>query len=344
MGEFADRFAGLSADRQRARYRRLAEAALAHYAIGEANAVFLQHNGGVAYRVEAERAGQRFLLKIAAPVGEGTGPEPGHLRSALVWLAALAREGDPVVQRPVPNRRGELLTTVPFGDLREPLCCSLQRWLDGDHAAGDLTPEQTRRVGAMMARLHRHGSRWTAVGALERAELDAAWLDEQVRGLRGVVETAVVSADEWATVEVAHRRIRAVMEQLGRGPAVWGPVHGDLHQGNLLFYRDEVRPIDFGGLRFAHFAYDLGTMLYHTLYLDADVRRALLAGYQAVRPLDDLAHPQADAFVCAAALANLAFQVTIPRERASPLFARNVREFAGVFCRKLAAGEPFAFS
>lgn len=77
---------------------------------------------------------------------------------------------------------------------------------------------------------------------------------------------------------------------------------------------------------------------------DVSVRRALLAGYRAIRPGADLAPLEAETYVCAAALSNLAFQVTIPSERASPAFARNVREFATVFCRKLVADEPFVLS
>jgi hypothetical protein len=37
-------------------------------------------------------------------------------------------------------------------------------------------------------------------------------------------------------------------------------------------------------------------------------------------------------------------QVTIPSQRTSPLFVRNVREFAGVSSGRSASGEPFAFS
>ena len=60
--------------------------------------------------------------------------------------------------------------------------------------------------------------------------------------------------------------------------------------------------------------------------------------------LGELSNLEPEAFLCTAALGNLAFQITIPRERASDLFVRNVREFATAFCRKLVAGESFACS
>jgi thiamine kinase-like enzyme len=132
----------------------------------------------------------------------------------------------------------------------------------------------------------------------------------------------------------------AVMAGLGRGPAVWGPIHGDLHHGNILFNGGEVRLIDFGGFARTHFAHGLGTALYHVMYQDADVRRALVRGYDAPW----LTEAVAGAAVCAAAIDNLAFQITIPRERASPLFARNARELADVFSRRLLGVEPFVLS
>jgi hypothetical protein len=77
---------------------------------------------------------------------------------------------------------------------------------------------------------------------------------------------------------------------------------------------------------------------------DASVRRALIEGYNAVRPDWHPRPGETEAFLCTAALSNLSFQITIPQERASPVFARNVREFATIFCRRLIAGEPFVLS
>ena len=117
---------------------------------------------------------------------------------------------------------------------------------------------------------------------------------------------------------------------------------GDLHQENILFREGNACPIDFECLYRAHFLYDLGVSLYHLLYLkDASVRQGLFEGYQTVRKPGDMPPLAFEAFVCMAALANLAFQVTLPQQRASPLLLRNVQEFAGIFCHKLVAQEPF---
>ena len=76
---------------------------------------------------------------------------------------------------------------------------------------------------------------------------------------------------------------------------------------------------------------------------DVAVRRAIRDGYGSVRSLSDAPPLWGEAFLCAAALGNLAFQVTLASEVASPHFARNVREFATSFCEGVAAGTPFVF-
>jgi Ser/Thr protein kinase RdoA (MazF antagonist) len=124
----------------------------------------------------------------------------------------------------------------------------------------------------------------------------------------------------------------------------WGSIHGDLHQDNLLFHEDSVRPIDFGDLRLAHFAYDLGVILYHLMYLpDASVQRAIRDGYAAIRPLPNTGLMWPEAFLCAAALSNLSFQATIPDRLVSRHTALNVREFATFYCTSLVSSEPIVF-
>jgi hypothetical protein len=76
------------------------------------------------------------------------------------------------------------------------------------------------------------------------------------------------------------------------------------------------------------------------MYQRVAVRRALAEGYGAEWLIEEVA----GAAVCAAAIDNLAFQLTIPRERTSAHTARNVRELADVFGRRLLAGQPFALA
>lgn len=74
----------------------------------------------------------------------------------------------------------------------------------------------------------------------------------------------------------------------------------------------------------APFFYDPGATWCQVMYQgDVSIRQELLDGYLSIRPDADLVRLDVEAFVCAAALSNLAFQIAIPSQRASPGFARR---------------------
>lgn len=337
---FNDRFEGLTPAQKEARYLRLAGACLKYYTLTDPKISFIGHNAGVTYRVET--ADGAYLLKIAEFIGdEPAAADPEPIRSGLLWLEALARDTRMTVQRPVRSRAGELLAAITLPDLERPIYCSLQQWIEGDHPRNP-SAEHAYQIGALMAWLHQHGSQWIQSQTLDVWQHDEAWLRGNFEMFARVRPLAILSDTEWAAVEAAYERIRALMQMLGREMGLWGPIHSDLHHTNLVICNGEMCPIDFGGLIVGYHGLDLGVTLYHFMYLDASIRRALIDGYQSQRDLGVLPEMSLEAFLCAEALANLAFNVNLPDQRTSDLFSRNVREFAGVFCQKLVDGIPFA--
>ncbi len=340
MNEFNERFEGLSPSQKQTRYLRLAEACLAHYPTIDGKITFVAHNAGIVYRVDSTQGA--FLLKIAQSTGEGEDrTRPNPINSGFIWLDAIARQTNLTVQRPIANQQGAFVTAVDFEDLHEPFYCTLQYWLEGEHPRNP-TPEQAHQIGAMMAQLHVHGSQWIQGKTLEAWTYDEAGSRENFEVFAKVKTLSILSKAEWAVVENAVERLLQVMQRLGKGSQVWGPIHGDVHHGNLLICDNKMCPIDFGGLVLGHYGYDLGVTLYHFMYLDAATRQALIDGYRTKRELVGLSKMDLEAFLCATALANLAFNVELPDQRSSTLFIRNVREFATSFCVKLVHDIPFA--
>lgn len=341
MSEFNRRFESLSSGQRADRYAALASAALEAYDLGRISPHFIRHNGGVTYRLQDERGTPRYLLKIAQPIGESEAVPPERLVLLMAWLATLADDEELVVQEPVPNRDGELLTAVSFNDLSQPFHCTVQRWIEGEHWRGAFTPLQMYRIGTMIGRIHTRRAPWVAARETEGLEQNIAWLWQRFAILEPVATSGILEAYEWRTVVTAVERIDEIMAAMGR-EAFWGAVHGDLHHQNLLFHGESVRPIDFGDYRLAHAPYDLGVVWYHVMYQDdVEVRRALLGGYCSVRPAPEGIDFWPEAFMCAAALSNLSFQATLPEQRFATHFVRNVREFATVFCRGLVRGRAF---
>ena len=341
MNEFNQRFQGLSKPQQQARYEQLALACLAHYPTVNGTITFIAHNAGIVYRIDSAR--DSFVLKIAEPIGEGANYTiPDYLNIGFVWLDRIARELPLMVQQPIASQPDTFVTTVTVDDLSQPFYCTLQRWIDGQRLR-DPSPAQAHQIGVIMAQLHNHGRQWSHDKALEGWKYDAAWLSENLDGFAKVKSLNILSDAEWMTVEKAVDRILHVMQTLGTDASVWGPIHGDISQYNLLVRHDgTISPIDFGALVFAHYGYDLGVTLYHLMYLDAATRKSLVEGYHTVRDMTSFGNMGLEAFLCMAGLSNLAFNVELPDQRTSTLFIRNVREFAATFCHNLINDIPFA--
>jgi len=172
--------------------------------------------------------------------------------------------------------------------------------------------------------------------------IDGSYLDRALDSLH-VVSTLESVADSWQPIEHATSIAASLIEDLGTSADVFGVVHGDLGPDNVIVAGNgTVRFIDLAQLVLAPYLWDLGTALYQYSYQDTSVRTAMLAGYRSVRPGQTIPPLALEAFVCAAALDNLAFQCSIPAQRTSTLFQTNLRRFATGYCRDLVRGVPFA--
>ncbi|WIV61546.1 phosphotransferase enzyme family protein [Amycolatopsis nalaikhensis] len=271
-------FAELDRAGRTRRLRRLAETALTAYAVPVARLTPLGRGANTTFRVDGAD-GHRYVLRVQRP----DGPDVSRVRSEMRWLAALGRDTDLVVPRPVPTRERDLVTVVADPAVPEPRTCVLCHWVEGRFVDERLRAPQLYAVGAFTARLQLHGSR---MSGLDRGRVDdlTDFGRAQVDGFSdAVVERAVAAADGDPRVRAALERVRAVRAELGCGPDVFGLVHGDLHQENYLFHRGGVRATGFDACGFGHHAYDLAVTL-DALGPRPALREALLDGYRSVRP------------------------------------------------------------
>lgn len=326
-------------DLRAATYDALARSAMEVFGATGCEVTFLGHNSGAAFRLE-RAVNDRLLLKVHAPQGEGEPLPPGAIRAGLRWLATMADLTDIPVQEPLPAPDGDLLPTVHFRGLS--LHCSLQHWLDGRQAE-ELSTDQAFAVGTLMGRWHTFAQRHPATTADEGVRHDTSYLGHALEDLHVLRVGEVVTRATWHTIEEATTVVSDMMERLGTSEDVFGAVHGDLGPDNIIVADDgTVGFIDLAQLALAPYLWDVGTALYQYSYQQASVRRAMVAGYRSARPETVIPPLGLEAFVCAAALTNLAFQCSIPAQRASALFATNVAKFATGYCRDLVRQQPFA--
>jgi len=324
-------------------YQSWARLALAPFDLGALELRFLGHNSGVAYRVRG--SGQDLLLKIHIPNGSSEVLDPSCVEAALVWLAALSRmsPGFPV-QTPLRTKDGELLPQVSLGGLSAAAPCSVQVWVDGDHLSVDLTEQHGVALGRMTARLHDCAAAWEPDSQLVVERHGAAWFSTRQEALLADLDRDLMGEKDRAAIDAAGEIVQQTLASVPMERRLFGPVHGDLHQENIVWVGQDPRPIDFAFLQLSPYAWDLGVLAYHTMYLPVNVRRALVDAYldqQTGVTSDDLA---LEVFLVAAAFDNLAFQLSLPNQRGSALLARNLTKFARGYCTWLVERREFVLT
>lgn len=180
----------------------------------------------------------RFFLKHHL---DGDAEEIGSQHRATVQLGD---RGLPVVP-PVPDEQGR--TVAVLGDS----CYALHPWIDGRHRHGcELTTAQSRRLGALLGRVHTQLARVipaTAAAALPGADPEDthAVIGELLARLRARPRTD--GFDALAEQRLLERRalLRRCAGQRPPDPSepAAGWVHGDFHPLNLLYRQAGSEPV-----------------------------------------------------------------------------------------------------
>jgi Ser/Thr protein kinase RdoA (MazF antagonist) len=292
------------------RMRRLAEVALAAFGIAGARFKLLRQAGNTLFRVytpvsgdevagELFEAGQ-YLLRVHEPGYQ----EPDAIALELAWLSAMRREADLPVPEPVPTPDGQLLLPVSLPGIPQTRNCSLLRWVKGYSVHRRCQPYHLRAQGRLLAQLHNFAAQWKPPAGHTKRQFDWDGL------FQNDVGSGMPNAEVWTLLSPVHReafgfvaqRIREVMDAWGKGPDVYGLIHGDLGiDANLLFWRREPRAIDFDDSGFGYWIFDLAVGL-DFCWDDAAFprhREALLNSYTELRSLPEEQVEQLELFLAA---------------------------------------------
>lgn len=280
------------------RIRRLAEAALEEYGLGDATINFYAQAGNTLYRVrdtnpEAKPADSdlfepgQYLLRIYQPGWQA----PEALELELAWLSAMRRQAGLPVPEPVPRLDGTLLTRLSVPGIPERRSCALLRWVKGRLLGGNGRPEHYRAQGRLMAGMHNFTQQWPLPPgdrAKRHYNWDGLFMNDPEIGLPPGTSWAYLPPSWVEPFESVAGQFRQLIEAWGAGPDVYGLIHADMGlDANLLFWRGQPRPIDFDGSGFGYWMYDLAVALAHAVGTPdyGHFREALLEGYAEHRSL-----------------------------------------------------------
>jgi Ser/Thr protein kinase RdoA (MazF antagonist) len=271
----------LSYDAQIERLTTLAHAALAAWGIPPKsvelvsyanNAVFRVHDGHFDYGLRVYRPGQKDLATIQAE---------------QAWLRLPSMPRVPVPARP--------LYHGALDGVDGPVTCSVWYWIPGEVVVpANLTPQQVRQIGMLMARFH--GVSADGVDALVRRDpvlahrprLDYEGLFGERSPYNPGAGSQYISAASQTVLDEVAEQVRGVMQQMDGDESAFGLIHGDFIFKNTLFTPEgDVAAIDFDDCGFGYYLYDVACPLlfYKPLPDYETLMAALWDGYTAVRPL-----------------------------------------------------------
>jgi len=273
------------------RFRRLAEVALGSYGLTGAHFRLVRVAGNVVFRVHAPKMtlfgttkeqyedGQ-YLLRIHDSLEQ----ESDAIELEMRWLAALCRENRVPVPEPIPNMRGRLVTRCGVLGIPEMRDCTLLRWLKGRRIAQGIRPSHFRAQGRAMAQLHNHAAGWQPPKSLtkRRFDYDGLFNDDAGAGFPNRAVWPLLPDRHSQVYRVIAARVKRLINTCGKGPDVFGLIHGDCGvDANVLFWKGEAHIIDFDGSGFGYYMYDLALALEHCWKEKEypQFRDALLSGY-----------------------------------------------------------------
>ena len=282
------------------RLREMAVEALTHFHLDAHRLTFIKHAENTTFRVfEEGKTKSGYLLRIHRPNYQ----TKERIISELNWLAALGRDLELPIQKPLLSMEQTYLVTIDILAVPEARHCSVLQWLPGRFHRNRVKAHHAYSLGVTMAMLHEHALSWKRPRDFNRRHWDYDGLFGQAGGYD------LTPADLWSRVPKESARIflkaarlaGAQIEKWKSDESQYNLLHADLHLGNVLFDGGRALPLDFDDCGFGPWVYDFAVPLADWLPLPnfKSLYRNLVDGYASVRqsPTNQLEH--IDLFIAA---------------------------------------------
>lgn len=325
-------------ENRQAFFTEVAQQALKEYNLAGSPFTYLQHSENVTFKVQRPD-GKACLLRIHYPVVPALGEHglnPSTVKSELLWLEALRRKTDLPIPQPIRNRRGHLVTRITF-NREQRFNCTMLEWLEGEPYQQNLESEETAvQMGIIVGRLHQFASQWYLPAGFTRPRRDITYFQKAFQTLTPAVEDKRISYQDYKRLETSLDILTRMMQSLRSSNKTDGILHGDLHKGNFLYHRGEIRLIDFSFCCTGNFMFDLGICF-------SDMNPALhpffLEGYKNYMPLPFNYAFLIEAFFIGSMLGTFSFWVDNPN--AQEILVRKVPYIAQEYAAKFNRDERF---
>lgn len=270
-------FVALSKRAQVSRMRTVAVEALRSFPVSVDRLTLLEHGFNTTFRVDTTDG-----TKLAMRINVNSRRSPANIAAELQWIDALARDTDLTVAAPLRTTDGDLVASVFSPDLERDLSVAVFSWLNGRDLGEAPTLEKMRAAGRAMATLHDHGAMWRpSIGAEMSVFDEPFWTFPD----RLTPANLRVDGDDFAIIRTMVDRSASTMKRLFAAGSPQ-PIHTDLHNWNMKWYRGRLSVFDFDDSGIGLPIQDLAVATYYRRPQHDHVD-ALFEGYVSVRPLPE---------------------------------------------------------
>ena len=300
-------FFELTSRGQALRIRKMALVAIERYDLDVKQVRLVTNEMNGIFRVDTVD-GQKYILRVTDPSGCHSLEE---IRSEMMWLAALRRDTDLGVPKPLTTRDGELVTTVEVPGVPEARHCIIFSWLPGADLADRLSAENVHKLGALTALLHEHARTFNPPEGFRIRKLNRVfpYADPDYP----IVEPVVVFDDAHRDLfphprrEVYQRaveRVQDALDGLYADESDLRVIHNDLHQWNVKVWRGQLYVLDFEDLAWGYPAQDIAITLHHLQSYEqyGALREAFEQGYTRHNGWPEQYPEQIDTFIAGRSL------------------------------------------
>jgi len=245
----------------------------------------VSHWQNTTFRVEVRRgalAGM-YALRINRLVSQ----EYRTICSEVEWLEAISHATDLVVPNPVRNLQGDLLTTAAIPEVGAARHAVLFHWIEGAFLDATLTTDHMREIGDFMGRLHNFSQQFAPSEDFQRKKLQWDGQMEDYYSRKGLESSPLLSTAQWMVLKRVREITEPIMRSIPQDSDVYGLIHNDIYQKNMIFVDNRVCVIDFDNCGWGHYLLDLAVTLAQIRHHDdyQQKRTALIHGYEIQRLL-----------------------------------------------------------
>lgn len=312
-------------------HKQAALIALQNYDLDWTQIRFNQRSDTCTFVIETNQEGT-FLLRLHS------GRTKEEITSEIAWLDLLKTKIDVPLPKGVLDRTGSETFRVEMGN-GENCYASLMRWVEGEHPSERLTEEQIYNEGVLLAKLHKAAQNLELPPGFNRPVWDEHSFRKAMTRLKLHYHSFLTDEEFEQYLSATEKLyIWLAKQHKHKNRKSYGVIHGDLHQGNIIFQQDEPRAIDFGRCGWGYYLYDVA----HTILgLHPLQRELVIRGYESMNKLPEGWLQSLEHFTVMVMIENYCHHAPDPRETEG---LKAEQPFAAAILRNYLKGEPFLFN